>query len=116
MLALIRSGFIAVGLVLFCAGVIRAATIDVPLNPNDFASVGSLSGATTYAFDTGFGLGPPTLTEPGGVVFNGVYSNGVAVFDFSDINLAAGSSLTAVGSFPLAILSRGSAILNGSVN
>src|SRR3954453_9267655 len=112
MLALVRCGLVAVGGVLFCAGVSRAATIDIPLSPNDFASVGSLSGAKSYAFDTGFGIGSPTLTEPGGVVINGVYSNGVAVFDFSDINLAAGSSLTASGSFPLAILSRGGAILN----
>ena len=88
------------------------AGAQAPLDPNGFASLGSLTGATSYVFDTS----AVTLTEDGGPAIHGALFNGVAVFDFSSITLSTGSTLTASGSLPLAILSRGTAVFAGSVN
>jgi len=106
------------GLLGMGAGAARADAT-APLDPNAFTSLGSLSGATNYVFNTGSGS-PPTLTENGTTVITGVISNGFAVFDFSDINISTGSTITTSGqlqgSAPLAILSQGSVVLDGSVN
>ena len=78
------------------------------LDPNAFASLGSLSGATSYVFNTAYGSAP-TLTENGATVITGVILNGFAVFDFSDINISTGSTITTSGQLraaPLAICRR----------
>ena len=39
------------------------------------------------------------------MVETGVYYNGIAVFDFDSINIAAGTTLKATGALPLVLLS-----------
>jgi hypothetical protein len=92
------------------------AGAQAPLDPNAFASLGSLTGATAYIVNTGNGISTPTLTEDGSTVLNGVIYNGVAVFDFSNISLASLSTLSGTGALPLILLSRGGATLNGSID
>lgn len=109
---------VGMGLSLLASSGARATVL--PLNPTGFASIGTLRGATTYTFDTGNGASAPTVTLTGGQpdapLFTGVISNGIAVFDFNSVLLDPGSTMTATGSLPLAILSRFSAIFNGSVD
>ena len=116
----LRCAMASVGFGLLGIGSAAAlADATAPLDPNAFASLGSLSGATSYVFNTAYGSAP-TLTENGATVITGVISNGFAVFDFSDINISTGSTITTSGqlqgSAPLAILSQGSVVLDGSVN
>jgi hypothetical protein len=110
-----RAGCVAVGLMALGSGRLYAAA-DAPLDPNAFASLGTLSGGTSYVFNTGNGISTPTLTVDGTTTINGVISNGVAVFDFSNINLSTGSSATGTGALRLALLSRGGATLNGTID
>ncbi len=71
------------------------------LDPNAYASAGALSLASgSYTIDT------DALTFAGN---SGVLSNGIAVFDFSSINVAAGATVNVIGSHPLALLSLGDA-------
>ncbi len=71
------------------------------LDPNAFASSGALSLASgTYTLDT------DALTFAGN---SGVLSNGIAVFDFSSINVAPNATVNVVGSHPLALLSQSDA-------
>jgi hypothetical protein len=56
------------------------------------------------------------LTPPSGPALSGEIFNGVAVFDFTSINMPAGSSIVGSGALPLALLSRDGATFNGSVN
>jgi hypothetical protein len=87
-----------------------------PLDPNSFPSLGTLnltSGSYTVNTDT------LSLTGSG-VNLTGVLSSpttgSVAVFDFNSISIGFGVTLTATGSHPLALLSRGSAIIYGTLN
>jgi hypothetical protein len=97
---------LVVGLVLGSAERVQAG----PLNPFDFASLGAFpTGASPYFFNTG---GTPTMTDGrGNVVATGVVYNGIAVFDFDSINIPFGA--TAIGSLPLALLSRSDAVIAG---
>ena len=81
----------------------------------DFASLGAFPTAPgTYAIDTN---GPsPSLSGPGNVSIRGEVSNGIAVFDFTTINIGSGETITASGAFPLALLSRGDITINGTID
>ena len=84
-----------------------------PLNPLDYATYGPLvltSG--TAVLNTG---GNPTLTA-NGIVYAGLVVNGVAVFDFSRIIIGQGSTLTGSGSLPVALLSRDSVAIGGTID
>ena len=94
------------------------------LDPLAFKSLGAfptLSG--TYQISTSFDYtGQPGLNFPavngfeGGPTISGVYYHGIAVFDFDSINIKSDMSIIAYGSQPVAILSRGSIILAGSLS
>ncbi len=95
-----------------------------PLNPLDFASLGAFPTATSsYTINTS---DTPTLTvydaSPNGPVVSGtltgVVYNGIAVFDFDSINVAASTYpiITATGSLPLALLSRTDATIAGWID
>ena len=72
------------------------------LDPNAYASSGALSlGSGSYTIDT------DALTFAG---YGGMLSNGIAVFDFSSVNVAAGATVNVIGSHPLALLSQSDAI------
>ncbi|TWT73471.1 hypothetical protein Pla123a_38070 [Posidoniimonas polymericola] len=91
-------------------GVSRSA----PLNPLDFASLGSLPTG-------GFTIDTDALTfggAPGGVLFaQGGGAPDIAVFSFDGGGtLAAGNAITVAGSNPLALLFRGSVTLAGSID
>ena len=94
-------------------------TSAAPLDPNAFASLGTLNPAAgTYAVTTG---GTPTLTV-GAATYTGVVrSQGaglpeVAVFTFDNVNLASDVRINAGGPRPLAILSRAGLTLGGTIN
>jgi len=92
-----------------------------PLNPLDFLSLGAFPTAPgMYTIDTRGTT--PTLSGPGGT-FSGVVSGGVAVFDFDSITIGNGQTLVntaftvpAASPLPVALLSRGDATINGTVN
>jgi hypothetical protein len=107
---------LGVGLLLGSADRARAGG---PLNPLDFASLGAFpTELGPYTINTS---GTPTLTEPDGTTISGVVYNGIAVFDFDSINIPAQTSgpplmFTAIGSLPLALLSRTDATIGGDIN
>jgi hypothetical protein len=90
-----------------------------PLDPAAFTSLGAnpFTLAGTYSIDTS---GPtPVLTRPDTSTVNGVVSDGIAVFTFDDIAIAAGMTVNGVqnaGSRPFALLSQGDLTVNGTVN
>ena len=86
-----------------------------PLDPMEFVSLGAFPTAPgTYAIDTN---GPsPSLSGPGNVSIRGEVSNGIAVFDFTTINIGSGETITASGAFPLALLSRGDITISGTID
>ena len=86
-----------------------------PLNPLDFLSLGAFPTAPgTYTIDTN---GPiPSLSGPGNVSIRGEVSNGIAVFDFTTINIGGGETITASGAYPLALLSRSDITINGTID
>jgi len=96
-----------------------------PLDPNAFTSLGTLNlGPGFYEFTTGAG-GAPVLAQLSGVNFNtlytGIYSNGVAVFDFSSVTISQGASILATSTGadvggPIALLSRGSENIGGRID
>jgi hypothetical protein len=91
-----------------------------PIDPLGFPSLGpfTTSGSTPYSINTS---GTPMLTLPGGstipgVVFADTPGHNLAVFDFSSINIAAGTTLTATGSLPLVLLSQGGVTIGGTID
>ena len=71
------------------------------LDPGAYTSDGALSLASgSYTLDT------DALTFNG---YSGVLSNGIAVFDFSSINVGANATVNVIGSHPLALLSQSDA-------
>lgn len=115
-----RLSYVAVslGFGLFLADVRNVrADAQAPLDPNAFASLGSIGNQTlAFHFDTGDGTSTPVALGVNPVPMNGVIFNGIAVFDFTNISLPNGSSITASGSLPLAILSRGDVSIQGTIN
>ena len=84
-----------------------------PLNPLDFASLGSFpTEGGTFTFTSGQF---PVLEGPGTAV-SGVVFNGIAVFDFSSITVASNQVFTGTGAFPIALLSRGDITVNGLID
>ena len=84
-----------------------------PLNPLAYPSLGSLNlGAGSYTLNTSGPL--PQLLGPGAtLLYTGVlqaqadsFNPFIAVFDFNSIAVAAGATITASGSNPVALLSR----------
>lgn len=87
--------------------------IGAPLNPLSFGSLGAspFSLVGTYVVDTS--TTPPTLTRPNASVLNGVVSpEGIAVFTFDQIQIGTGITVNAVGTRPLALLSKSSFVLD----
>src|SRR3954451_18057863 len=84
-----------------------------PLNPLDFQSLSTLNLSTgSYTFNT---TTDQLLDSNKNVLFTGVTSNGIAVFDFNQV-VIGGGTFTATGSNPLALLSRGDIIVNGTID
>ena len=70
-----------------------------PLDPTQFASLGAFPTAPgTYAIDTN---GPsPSLSGPGNVSIPGEVFNGIAVFDFTTINIGERRDHHSLGGIP----------------
>ena len=90
-----------------------------PLNPLDYASLGSLSTAGgTLTFNTDL----LTVTGAGGLSFNTgtlqsqAGGSDIAVFTFDQILIGTGTNVQAVGSRALAILSQGNATISSTIN
>ena len=97
-----------IGLSLIASAARRAsADAQAPLDPNAFASLGS-PGAGDYGFDTT----NVTVTVNGGTPMHGVVFNGIAVFDFDNVDI---NGMGATGALPLAILSRGHVNMGGEM-
>jgi hypothetical protein len=96
---------------------IAAATAPVRadlLNPGDFSSLGALNlSGGTYTINT---TTDQLLDASNNVLFTGVTSGGVSVFDFSSIALN-GATINVTGGDPLGLLSRGGiGLTGGSIN
>ncbi len=83
-----------------------------PLNPNSFTTVGDgdFDPASDVTIDTS------TLSMTGGETATGVDDGGIAVFTFDSFNLDAARTITASGSRPLALLSKGTMIVAGNID
>jgi autotransporter-associated beta strand protein len=87
-----------------------------PLNPAAFATLGKLNlGSGSITIDT------DAMTITGAVTFTGVSqaqsgATSIAVFDFTDVNLAPNVSVTVTGSHPLALLSTANITINDTIN
>ena len=100
-----------------------------PLNPLAFTSSGALNlGSGTYTVDTG-GASPVLMDSSGNVLATGSfynqgglpYSEGVfdpriGVLDFSSLVIGSGATVNVQGPNPLALLSRSSMTITGTVN
>jgi len=95
-----------------------------PLDPNQFASLGTLGlGTGRYLFNTS-PTDAPTLSQFDGrtytTIATGVYSNGVAVFDFDSVAISKGATISALTSpafvAPIALLSRSIADISGTID
>lgn len=83
-----------------------------PLDPNSFTSLGTMNlAAGSYTVDTS----ALTLTGPG-TNFNGVVSGSICVFCFDSITVQTGATVTCVGTRPVAFLSKGTAIISGTIS
>ncbi|HEY1934005.1 MAG TPA: hypothetical protein VGG99_18495 [Acetobacteraceae bacterium] len=112
----VRAGVCALACVLAAVASLRPApaAAQQPLDPNAYTSLGTLNvadGATiTINTDTN------TLSVSGGPTFTGVLQSqpqgsggpNISVFDFSNVLIASGATISMTGSAPLAILSQGS--------
>ncbi|MGA2246085.1 MAG: LamG domain-containing protein [Verrucomicrobiota bacterium] len=94
-----------------------------PLNSTNFTSLGALALTTgNYLIDTSGGN--PVLLDSAsnvlytGVIYNqgGIFDSNVAVFAFSSIVIGVGVTITPSGDNPVALLSRGSIDLAGTIN
>jgi hypothetical protein len=88
------------------------------LDPNAFASLGAFpTAAGVYIVDGSF---TATISLPGGGSIQGVFFNGLTVFDFDSINITPGMTFVGNGlpgsRFPIVLLSRGNAVIAGTVD
>ncbi len=88
--------------------------IGTPLNPGDFSSLGTLPAGDVHIDTDALTIGG----NPGGVLQNqGSGAPDIAVFVFdSGSRLASGNTITVTGKNALALLFRGSARLEGTIN
>ena len=114
MLCGIREKGVAVAVLV--AAIMPVKGLAGPLDPMQFASLGTLSlSSGSYTMNaTG---ATPTLTA-GGTTYTGIVYNGIAVFDFSSITIANGATLSAVQGvgLPIALLSQSSATIDGRID
>jgi hypothetical protein len=95
-------------------GMVPASSVAGPLDPTQFTSLGTLSLSSSGSY-----LISGTTLVIGGTTYTGVMYNGIAVFDFTSINIAAGVTLSASGisgSPPIALLSQTTATIAGTIN
>lgn len=110
-----------VALMISASGMAAASSFAGPLDPTQFTSLGDLS-LTTPGTGVIATTGSAPILAFGSTVYTGVYSStGVAVFDFSSINIASGVTLTGIGSYgyggaPVALLSQTSATIAGTID
>ena len=101
------------------AGILApASSFAGPLDPTQFQSQGTLA-LTTPGTYTVITTGPTPLLLAGTTVYKGVVSNGIAVFDFSSVSIAAGATLLATGgygSLPIALLSQSTEDISGKID
>jgi PEP-CTERM motif len=103
---------------IFIALLVSSTSFAGPRDPLQFQSLGALAltAPGTYVV-TMAGPNPTLLAGPN--VYTGVVSNGVAVFDFDSVSIGGGVTLLATGGFgslPIALLSRSSENISGSIN
>lgn len=93
---------------------IATSTLAEPLGPGNFTSLGVLDPGD----NTSIQINTSRLSMTIGVTsfFSGVESNGIAVFTFDRIHIPPNVVVTAGGSRPLALLSRGEATVAGRVS
>jgi hypothetical protein len=84
------------------------------LNPNAYGSLGTFN-PVTGSFVINTTGSAPTITVGGSTVFTGVSNGGIAIFDFSSINVGASVSITVNGTQPLGLLSLGNATIAGTL-
>ena len=91
-----------------------------PLNPNNFSNIFSaLEPSSTVTISTS---GTPTMSISGGPTFVGtIHSQGagkpdIAVFTFGSIHVPNGITIDLSGSRPVALLSKSTLVMNGTVN
>jgi hypothetical protein len=118
MSTLIRSGLSRM-FILVAVAISGGLAMAGPLDPLAFASLGnaSLAGGP-YTINT-LAAGGPTISNTGGVLYTGVISNGVAIFDFNSLSVALGATVSAtqgVGTLPVALLSRTTEDIAGSLD
>ena len=81
------------------------------LSPNNFsASSPFVSAPGSYTINTT----NVQMTGPSGFLMNGVLSDGIAVFSFTDFFLGAGAGISTTGSRPAGILSRNDMTIGGN--
>lgn len=99
----LKAALLSLALGVLSAGGLRAD----PLAPGNFASLGGdpFTSPGTYTIDTS---ATPTLSGPGIVtpIEGEVSVDGIAVFTFEDITIAAGVTVDAAGTRPVALLSQ----------
>ncbi len=86
-----------------------------PLDPMQFQSLGSLSLSGPIPFTVN-SIGPNPTLLAGGNTYNGVVFNGIAVFDFDSVSIASGATLMSTGGAPVALLSRTTELISGTIN
>ena len=118
----VRGAFRLAAMLSALLGSIAGSAFGEPIDPNKFASLGTLSGAAgAYTLNTGDGTSTPTLIEPGGTTLDGVIfsqpsGGNVAVFDFNSLTINPDMAFTITGSIPLVLLSRGDATIDSGLN
>ncbi len=111
--------YLAIALVLIVAVGQGSVSATGPLDPNSYASLGTLSITSgTLTFDTsaltvsGGGSG---LTSTTGVTQSQASGPIIAVFDFDDVSIGGSATIQVAGLNPIAILSRGNIVISPAI-
>jgi hypothetical protein len=86
------------------------------LDPLAYSSLGNLSVTSTFNTDTLVITGGSGLTSTTGVTQSQSGGPTIAVFDFTNVSIGSGATVQVTGSRPIAILSRGNAIIDAAIN